>query len=153
MCGAEISPTPVEMLISLYTSGADKLLAKGKEAFQQQQQAAAAAATSASTAQNVFFILYLVFAVLAGFGAAYLSWTYNKYRGTNTLITVIYAILAFLFSEFYYPLYAFFLNPIRGFENVIKTTHVMPGNVIHTTFYKPGKNNKINTINRTNTPV
>ena len=128
------------MLVSLYTSGADKLLAKGKEAFQQYaSEEAAAAATSASTAQNVFFILYLVFAVLAGFGAAYLSWTYNKYMGTGTALALLYAILAFLFSEFYYPLYAFFLNPIRGLTNVTSVTYTMPGN-----------SKKVNNKNRNN---
>lgn len=60
-----------------------------------------------------FFGIFLV-TILASFGAARLSWCYNMYIGNSTGISAVYAFLAFMFSGFYYPFYAWFLNPTCG---------------------------------------
>lgn len=57
-------------------------------------------------------LIMMVVAFLASFGAARLSWCYNMYVGNSTSISIFYALLAFWFSGFYYPFYAWFLNPI-----------------------------------------
>ena len=59
---------------------------------------------------------YLVVALLLMFvfdyGAARLSYFYNSSTGTTGGMLYVWAILAFLFSDIYYPFYSFFLNPI-----------------------------------------
>jgi hypothetical protein len=57
-------------------------------------------------------IFYMVFIIAFGIGAAILSYHYNVSIGTSGGMTVTYVILAFLFSSFYYPYYAIFLNPL-----------------------------------------
>lgn len=58
-------------------------------------------------------IFYIVFIVAFGVGAAILSYNYNTSIGTSGGMTVTYTILAFLFSSFYYPYYAIFLDPVK----------------------------------------
>lgn len=60
------------------------------------------------TALIVFVVISLIFAL----GAARLSYTYNLYIGNSTGVAFGYAVLNFFFSYFYYPFYAFFLNPV-----------------------------------------
>ena len=59
-------------------------------------------------------VLYLIIAIafLYSLGAARLSWTYNRYLGNSFIVSLIMSMLAFLFSSFYYPIYALFLNPL-----------------------------------------
>ena len=56
------------------------------------------------------------FAILLGFlysyGAAKLSYNYNIYLGNSQGAAFMNSILAFIFSNFYYPLYALVLSPI-----------------------------------------
>jgi hypothetical protein len=67
-----------------------------------------------STLSIVFGIFIVIFLLLSSGGAASLSWNYNMFIGNSSGISFFYAILAFLFSGFYYPFYAFFLNPVAG---------------------------------------
>jgi hypothetical protein len=62
----------------------------------------------------VFGILILIFLLLSAGGAASLSWNYNMFIRTSGGLSFFYAILAFLFPGFYYPFYAFFLNPVAN---------------------------------------
>ena len=59
-------------------------------------------------------IVVTLFAAISAAAAAWLSWTYNMYIGTPTALAFVYAILCFLFSDFYFMIYAFFLNPISS---------------------------------------
>ena len=61
-----------------------------------------------------FILIYVVFLILFGAGAASLSYRYNVAAGTSAVMTGAYAVLAFLFSSFYYPYYALVLNKGRG---------------------------------------
>ena len=55
-------------------------------------------------------ILVLIFTFLYSYGAASLSYNYCVY--TNNSGAILWSLLAFIFSGFYYPYYALFLNPI-----------------------------------------
>jgi len=59
-------------------------------------------------------ILSLSFSV----GSAMLSYHYNVYMG-NSSSAIIWAILAYFFSGFYYPFYAFFLDPLPTMSPVM----------------------------------
>lgn len=73
---------------------------------------------SITISKNVlYFIIALAF--LYSLGAARLSWTYNRYLGNSVIISLIMSILAFLFSSFYYPMYALFLNPLGSVKKNI----------------------------------
>lgn len=54
--------------------------------------------------------VFLVGSFLYSFGAAKLSYAYNTSIGSSS--TFLWSILAFFFSGFYYPYYAFFVNPV-----------------------------------------
>ena len=64
------------------------------------------------TTSIVVLVVYFVFIVLFGVGAAKLSYNYNASIGTSSGMTVTYVILSFIFSSFYYPYYALFLDPL-----------------------------------------
>ena len=62
--------------------------------------------------------IMVVFIYIAGLlafsvGAAILSYNYNRRCGTGSTMTVVYVLLAFIFSSFYYPYYAFMLSPVQ----------------------------------------
>ena len=84
----------------------------------------AAAATDTASADSIlqtFYILLIVYIVLVfvySYGAAKLSWGYNYYVGNSWGISFFYSFLAFIFSEFYYPLYAYLLNPIYNIRKL-----------------------------------
>ena len=61
---------------------------------------------------DTLIIVYCVIIFLYSFGAAKLSWTYNRYLGTSTGMSILWAFLAFLFSSIYYPLYAYAYDPV-----------------------------------------
>ena len=68
-----------------------------------------------STAETVFWVIlavYLFLAFLWSYGAAKLSFGYNYYLGNSYGTSFLFSFLAFIFSELYYPMYAYFLNPI-----------------------------------------
>ena len=58
----------------------------------------------------LFIYLFIIF--ISSFGAAKLSWSYGSYIGSNIFMRFIWALLSFLFASLYYPIYAYFLNPI-----------------------------------------
>ena len=64
----------------------------------------------------LFFILYLI---IYAYGAARLSYFYNMNNGSPGLAT-FFSILAFIFADFYYPMYSYFLNPqsAKGRNNI-----------------------------------
>lgn len=62
---------------------------------------------------NTILIVYIVCNLLFGWGAASLSYQYNVAIGTSSTMTVVYSVLAFIFSVVYYPFYALLLNPLR----------------------------------------
>lgn len=57
-------------------------------------------------------ILYIIVLLIVAFGAAKLSYSYNSFIGTSGGLKIFYTIVAFLFSEFYYPYYAYFVDPL-----------------------------------------
>lgn len=71
---------------------------------------------NATTIFWVFFVTYLILAFIWSYGAARLSWGYNQYIGNGWGTSFTFSFLAFIFSEFYYPFYAFFLNPINNIK-------------------------------------
>lgn len=76
------------------------------------------------TAENVFWIflsVYVILSFLWSYGAAKLSWTYNSYIGSSWGTSFTFSFLAFIFSEFYYPYYAYFLNPISNIKKIKNT--------------------------------
>jgi hypothetical protein len=61
----------------------------------------------------VFVILLIMtFGFLYSYGAAKLSWNYNIHVGNSSGAAFTNSILAFIFSTYYYPLYALLLSPI-----------------------------------------
>ena len=68
-------------------------------------------ATALYGASLIVIFTYLLFIFLFSAGAASLSYNYNVSIGTSGSLTVVYAILSFVFSSLYYPFYALFLSP------------------------------------------
>jgi len=74
--------------------------------------------TNDSYILSLSIVLIYLFAVMAfSVGAAVLSYRYNIDAGTGSTATVVYMILAFLFSYLYYPFYALVLTK-NGSKNV-----------------------------------
>ena len=61
---------------------------------------------------SIMMIFFLILAFLCSYGAAKLSWCYNKFNGADNSTCFGWSILAFLFSGLYYPVYGVFLNPL-----------------------------------------
>ena len=75
----------------------------------------ASGATTTSMGFGMFFILLtFIIAFFVCYGAARLSWCYNTFYGESSATKVIFSILCFFFPNFYYPLYAVFLDPVCG---------------------------------------
>jgi hypothetical protein len=68
--------------------------------------------SAATIVSNLLFIVGggLIFSFVYSLGAAKLSYAYNTSVGNS--MAFVWAILAFFFSGFYYPYYAFFVNPV-----------------------------------------
>jgi biotin transporter BioY len=66
---------------------------------------------------TIFIII--IFTILYSYGSARLSYFYNMNNG-NPGFAIFYSVLAFIFADFYYPMYSFFLNPqsARGRNNI-----------------------------------
>ena len=75
---------------------------------------------TAETVFWVFLVVYLILAFIWSYGAAKLSWGYNYYVGNGWGTSFTFSFLAFIFSELYYPFYAFFLNPIYNIKRISK---------------------------------
>ena len=60
-----------------------------------------------------YVIFIVLFGLIFSYGAARLSYFYNMNTG-NSGYALFYSILAFLFADFYYPMYSFFLNPLSA---------------------------------------
>jgi hypothetical protein len=60
-----------------------------------------------------FLLFMIIFGLISAYGAARLSYFYNMNTG-NSSWALFYSVLAFLFSDFYYPMYSFFLNPLSA---------------------------------------
>jgi len=69
---------------------------------------AAAATLGTYLVFSVGFFLISLF--LYSYGAAKLSYAYNTSVGSSNAF--LWSILAFFFSGFYYPFYAYFVNPV-----------------------------------------
>jgi hypothetical protein len=69
-----------------------------------------AAAATVGTYLVIVSGLFLVCTFVYSYGAAKLSYAYNTSVGSSS--TFLWSILAFFFSGFYYPYYAFFVNPV-----------------------------------------
>ena len=65
------------------------------------------------------FIAFFIILMISSYGAARLSYFYNMNTG-NSRNAVFWSVLAFMFSDFYYPMYSFFLNPqsVKGRNNI-----------------------------------
>lgn len=69
----------------------------------------------------IVLIIILILAIFYTFGAISLSWNYNNYVGTSFILKLLYAILVFIFPSLYYPVYAWFLNPIKSLKSRTNT--------------------------------
>lgn len=56
-------------------------------------------------------IIAILAAVIYGYGAANLSFCYNKALGRTDTEALLWAVLAYFFSALYYPYYSIVLNP------------------------------------------
>jgi hypothetical protein len=68
--------------------------------------------TTIDTIGYTLLFVYLFIIFIYSFGAAKLSWSYGSYIGNGIFMRFIWALLSFLFASLYYPMYAYFLNPI-----------------------------------------
>ena len=59
---------------------------------------------------TLIVIVYIFLQFMFSVGAAVQSYIYNRIIGTGDVLTVIYMILCFFFSSFYYPFYTFVLG-------------------------------------------
>jgi biotin transporter BioY len=81
--------------------------------------------SSSSEASNdlvsllVIIILFVLYLIIYAYGAARLSYFYNMNNGSPGY-ALFFSILAFLFADFYYPMYSYFLNPqsAKGRNNI-----------------------------------
>lgn len=97
------------MLLTAYALGLDKELKR----FTQQGFQDGNEKDTGSVAVGIFGLLIIILVVFVpAAAAAYLSYTLNKHLGTSTGLTVLYAIIAFIFSDFYVVGYSFFFNPL-----------------------------------------
>ena len=94
------------------------IVSKTKESFETSSNVAGAVGLIA-----VFFLLGIAFTILYSMGASKLSYSYNIYMGAGSGTAFFYSVVCFLFSGFYYPFYAWFLNPIKG----VRSANIMTG--------------------------
>ena len=71
---------------------------------------------TATTIIWIFLVTFIILSFIWSYGAARLSWGYNQYIGNKWDTSLTFSFLAFIFSEFYYPFYAYFLNPINSIK-------------------------------------
>lgn len=99
-----------------------------RESFQSPEISESVELTTGETYLNeatitLIVIVYIFLQIVFSVGAAVQSYIYNKIIGTGDVLTVIYMILCFIFSAFYYPYYTFVLGggasaPQRNYSQV-----------------------------------
>ncbi len=73
-----------------------------------------------SLAVVILLVLFLGIIIIAMmYGAGRLSWCYNTFYGESSGVKWLWAILAAIFSGWYYPIYALFLNPLCGLQRSV----------------------------------
>ena len=88
----------------------------GLLALKQQLDASTAESFDGSSSSNssggiiIILLILVIWIIIYAYGAARLSYFYNMNNG-NSGSALSYSILAFLFADFYYPIYSYFLNP------------------------------------------
>ena len=67
----------------------------------------------------ILILIFIIYLIIYGYGAARLSYFYNMNNG-NSGSALFYSVLAFLFADFYYPFFSYFLNPqsAKGRNNI-----------------------------------
>ena len=58
----------------------------------------------------LIIFIFIVYLIIYAYGAARLSYFYNMNNG-NQGSAIFYSVLAFIFADFYYIMYSYFLNP------------------------------------------
>ena len=100
----------------------EALLLKNTKAIEKFQDASENTDTAAlKYSTNTLIILLVIILAAAIFytgGAISLSVNYNNYIGTSTGLKILYGILVFLFPSLYYPVYAWFLSPVKGMKSM-----------------------------------
>jgi hypothetical protein len=97
----------------LYTNNVLGALVGRTEGFyDDKKEIVSYAAMGAYTGLVILGIFIMIFANL--YGAARLSWCYNTFHGASGGEKIIWSVLSFFFSGFYYPFYAIFLDPVCG---------------------------------------
>lgn len=61
----------------------------------------------------ILILMVILFGLISAYGAARLSYYYNISIG-NSGSAIFWSVLAFIFSDFYYPYYSFFLSSLSG---------------------------------------
>ena len=97
----------------------------GLVALKQQLDAATAESFDGSSSSNfsggllILILIYIIWIIIFGYGAARLYYFYNMNNG-NSGSALFYSVLAFLFADFYYPFFSYFLNPqsAKGRNNI-----------------------------------
>lgn len=86
------------------------------ENFQEASAKDASAEPVKYSTTTIVIVLAIVLAISIFYigGAVVLSVNYNNYVGTSSGLRIVYGILVFFFPSFYYPFYAWFLNPVKG---------------------------------------
>ena len=59
----------------------------------------------------LYILLIIVFGVAYSYGAARLSYCYNIYLGESSGTASLWAVFAFIFAGYYYPIHGIFLTP------------------------------------------
>jgi hypothetical protein len=67
----------------------------------------------------LIILIFILWLIVYAYGAARLSYFYNMNNG-NSGSALFYSVLAFLFADFYYPFFSYFLNPqsAKGRNNI-----------------------------------
>lgn len=138
------------MILSAYLTDLPKATLKAANIVQKNatEPFQTKAQQSAAIAYVVFLVLMILFFIASAAGAASLSWNYNMFLGTSKGLSVFYMILAFLFSELYYPIYAFFFNPITSAGTLIAPNANISVNALNKAINNASnkRNNKANNM-------
>jgi hypothetical protein len=73
--------------------------------------------SNSDTVAWTLIAIYLILVFFYSYGASRLSWAYNTYYSNSLIIKILYSIFAFIFAGIYYPMYAWFLNPLGSLRN------------------------------------
>lgn len=102
--------------VKQYLTNVGKAVLARTENFESAPETPANPASPADEQSLAFVIISMIFMLIIGFlcsyGAAKLSWCYNKFNGADNSTCLGWSILAFFFSGLYYPIYGVFLNPL-----------------------------------------